>query len=244
MARHVLIYDDKCSFCVWYSKALVNTKLLKQADVCGFNNAPAHILALIDFEHADIEVPLYDSVSNKIYYGADAIIELATSKLNLVKKIAKLAPINYVLHQAYKLVSYNRKGLLATKPNAGAYQCMNAYSYNYKKFFIVLCYLLSVIVINTLHAVNFPRASSWIIMLSGFVVLASVITSNKNYLELAMQWQLQLMIMCTVLIPFSLLLPYSGLGALIFLVITSVLFTQQIKRRSNYLWWYWQQEKG
>jgi predicted DCC family thiol-disulfide oxidoreductase YuxK len=244
MARYVLIYDDKCSFCIWYSKALVNTKLLSHADVCGFTNAPANALSLIDFAKADIEVPLYDSLENKIYYGADAIVELATSKLSFLKKVAKLGPINYLLHQGYKLLSYNRKGLLAAKPTATGYQCMNAYSYNYKKFFIAICFLVSVIAINTLHAANFPRASSWLILLSGFVVLASVISSNKNFLELAMQWQLQLMIMCVILIPFSLLLPHTSLGALLFLIIISILFTQQIKRRSKYLWWYWRQEKG
>jgi predicted DCC family thiol-disulfide oxidoreductase YuxK len=243
MARYVLIYDDKCSFCIWYSKALVNSKLLSPADVCSFTNAPAKAMALIDFTKADIEVPLHDSVTNEIYYGADAIIKLATQKLSFLQKIATWSPINYVLHKAYKLISYNRKGLLATKPSATGYQCMNAYSYNYKKFFIVLCYLISVIIINGLHHINFPRLSSWIILISGFIVLAAVITSSKNYLELAMQWLLQLMIMCAVLMPFSLLLPHTSLGASIFLAITSILFAQQIKRRISYLWWYWQQDK-
>jgi predicted DCC family thiol-disulfide oxidoreductase YuxK len=243
MARYTLVYDDKCNFCVWYSQALVKARLLTKANVFGFDKAPAEILQHIDFEKADVEIPLHDAQSHKVVYGADAIIELASNNKNILHSILTWKPLNKLLHVLYKLISYNRKGIKVSLAQGGTYQCMNSYSYNYKKFFIVSCYILALVCLHIFYPSTYQRAVAGLVFVSGIFALGAVMTGNKNYLEFVMQWQLQLFIIAVLLIPFSLLLPKLGLAALIYLLVVSVLFFQQINQRVKYLWWYWRSEK-
>ncbi|MFM2387603.1 MAG: hypothetical protein RL660_2360 [Bacteroidota bacterium] len=240
-AGYILIYDDKCALCAWYSNVFVKLGLLNNTGRLGFAQAPEQLLAQIDLDRAGNEIPLYDTATKQVVYGIDALVTVLSQKQKWIKTFAQLKPVDYCLRKLYKLISYNRKGIVAHIPSTEGYECAPGYSYNYKKFFIVLCYLLSCILLIAVHDKTLHKVADWLYLLSGFISLFAILTTDKKYLEFAMQWQLQVLISLVLLIPFTLLLPHINLAAVLYFAIISVLILMQIRRRIKYLVKYFKQ---
>jgi hypothetical protein len=221
--------------CTWYCSAIVRGGLLPANASMGFANTSPEILARIDLERASREIPVYNTNTHEVNYGIDALLLIAGQKFKLIHTLGTKQPLYFVLQKLYALVSYNRRGMIAYMPKTNGISCAQPYSYNYKKFFIVLSYFLSFLCLTIVHGSTLSRISDWLYLLSGFVCLYAVITTSKKYLEFAMQWQLQCLIMVIMLIPFTLLLPRVSLAAVLYLGLVSILFIVQIRKRVKYL---------
>jgi hypothetical protein len=221
--------------CTWYGGAVVKTKLLPADASMGFDTAPSEVLQKIDFGKASSEIPVYNTITKEVKYGLDALLLILSQRHAWLVRIAQKQPFYFLLQKLYLLTSYNRRGIVAHTNTTKGVQCAEAYSYNYKKFFIVLCYFLSFLCLTTIHGDTLSSVADWLYLISGFVCLYAVITTSKLYLEFAMQWQLQCLIMIVLLIPFTLLLPYVSLGAVLYLGLMAILFIVQIRRRIRYL---------
>jgi predicted DCC family thiol-disulfide oxidoreductase YuxK len=235
MKNKIIIYDDACPLCQAYTDAFIKYGLLSKDGRKPFSEIDASLIAKLDLERACNEIPLIDTQTHEILYGIDAMVEVLNHTFPFVKPIAKIVPINWALRKLYKLISYNRKGIVAKIPSIGKFNCAPSYSYNFKKFFIALCFTIATIIIYAMFRKTFPKSTDGIIAVSGVLVLISIFLQNKKYLELIMQWQLQLMIMCILLIPGALLGQVNTLGALLVASITSILFIKQIYQRLIYL---------
>jgi Ca2+/Na+ antiporter len=235
MKNKIIIYDDACPLCQAYTDAFIKYGLLSKDGRKPFSEIDERIIAKLDLERACNEIPLIDTQTHEVLYGIDAMVEVLNHTFPFVKPIASIAPMNWFLRKLYKLISYNRKGIVAKIPAIGKFNCAPSYSFNYKKFFIALCFTVSTIIMYCMFRKTFTQATDFIIMLSGFFVLISIFIQNKNHLEISMQWQLQLMIMCVVLIPVALLGQATTLGALLLACLLAILFIKQIYQRIVYL---------
>jgi len=56
----ILLYDDYCPLCTWYSGLFVKYKLLKPENRVPFSKATIEILASIDIEKAKDEIPFFE----------------------------------------------------------------------------------------------------------------------------------------------------------------------------------------
>ncbi|MEQ1734436.1 MAG: DCC1-like thiol-disulfide oxidoreductase family protein [Bacteroidia bacterium] len=222
MKNKIIIYDDACPLCNWYTDLFLKYGLLTPQGRRAFSEIDGETLALLNTERACNEIPLIDTVTHEVFYGIDAMVEVLNDKFPIVKPIAHLKPINWFLRKLYKLISYNRKGIVAKVPSSIGFDCTPSYSYRYKKTFIAICFFVASMLIYFNVVTLFPTITALIIIVGLIVTILSIFTQDKNKLELYMQYQLQYMITSVLIIPVFFLLKYSLYGALLllFIVIT------------------------
>ncbi len=166
----ILIYDDKCPLCAAYTSAFVKCGILNKDSRKSFTTVDEYLLLQTDAERSKNEIPLIDTVTGKVYYGIDALLELLNTKLRGIKAIGSLQPVNWLLKKLYKFISYNRKVIVATKCGKGQYDCSPAFSYKWRVIFLLVFLCINTLALFPIHK---------------YVFANSVLTgSSINYLQL------------------------------------------------------------
>ena len=153
MKNKLLIYDDNCPLCSWYSAQFVKFGFLPKEGRNPFSTLEEKYLQLIDFGRGRNEIPLLDTTTNEIIYGIDALLEILGSKIPLIKTIGTIKPIYWFLHKLYKFVSYNRKVIVAVKCGSGAIDCAPDFNYFYWALFMLLFLLLNTVLLFPFHKI-------------------------------------------------------------------------------------------
>src|SRR4029078_2418358 len=107
--NQILLYDDYCPLCTWYSGLFVKYGFLKDENRLPFSKADEQILATIDIEKGKNEIPLFNASNKKTLYGIESLLEILGWKCSLIKTTGNLGPVKWFLKKLYKLVSFNRK---------------------------------------------------------------------------------------------------------------------------------------
>lgn len=183
-----LIYDNECPLCAAYTGVFVKTGLLEKEGRKNFNEVNASLLYKVDKERMHNEIPLIENETGKVWYGIDALLEVLGSKMPLIKKIGHLQPVKWFLQKLYKLVSYNRKVIVAVP--AKGYDCSPAFNSKYRVIFLLLGLILnSCIFTMSLSLANktiFPTSSEQQLQLAHYVLvtinisLAIILGKNKG----------------------------------------------------------------
>lgn len=151
--NQLLLYDDLCPLCVWYSGLFVKCQLLLPANRQPFSAASPKLLSLIDVERGRNEIPLIDTITGSTSYGLDALLTIIGSRFPRIKKIGTYGPIYWILRKLYKFISFNRKVVVAKKCSKGQFDCSPEFNIPYRIyliFFSLLCTLLS---LNAFHQI-------------------------------------------------------------------------------------------
>jgi hypothetical protein len=74
MKNKILVYDDNCPLCSWYSAQFVHFGLLPVDGREAFSTLDPSLLHLIDFDRGRNEILLVDIPSGKVVYGIDALL--------------------------------------------------------------------------------------------------------------------------------------------------------------------------
>src|SRR6266498_5340273 len=101
----ILLYDDYCPLCTWYSGLFVKYKLLNPESRVPFSRANIEILTSIDIEKAKDEIPLFDPKTQTTLYGIDALLEILGQKNAGIKSIGNFKPAKWFLKKLYKFIS-------------------------------------------------------------------------------------------------------------------------------------------
>ena len=72
----VLLYDDYCPLCSWYSGLFVKFGLLNAENRIPFSKADTEILTSIDIERGRDEIPFFDRETGTTLYGIDTCWKL------------------------------------------------------------------------------------------------------------------------------------------------------------------------
>ena len=80
MKNKILIYDDNCPLCSWYSGEFVRFGFLASEGRKAFSSLDTSLLSRIDFEKSRNEIPLLDTENGQVLYGIDALLEILDSK--------------------------------------------------------------------------------------------------------------------------------------------------------------------
>ena len=96
-SNQILLYDDYCPLCAWYSGLFVKYKLLAPENRQPFSTASEKLVSLIDFEKGRNEIPLIDSTSGTVLYGLDALLSILGAPYPIIEKIGKVKPIHWLL---------------------------------------------------------------------------------------------------------------------------------------------------
>ena len=81
MANKILIYDDNCPLCSWYTSLFVKYGLLNPDGRKPFSSLDDILARQIDLDKSRNEIPLIDTVSGKVFYGIDSLLEVLGEKM-------------------------------------------------------------------------------------------------------------------------------------------------------------------
>jgi predicted DCC family thiol-disulfide oxidoreductase YuxK len=147
----VMVYDDNCPLCNAYTSAFVKIGLLEANGRKAFSQATDSIMCKLDTHKSKNEIPLLDTTTNQTWYGLDAMLEVISVKFPLVKRVANIAPIKWFLLRLYKLISYNRKVIVAVPKTNSKYDCTPDFNAKYRFVFLLFVTLFTIVCIKPLH---------------------------------------------------------------------------------------------
>jgi predicted DCC family thiol-disulfide oxidoreductase YuxK len=151
----ILLYDDYCPLCTWYSGLFVKFGLLSPGNRVPFSKVAVEILTSIDIERGRDEIPFFDRNTGLTLYGIDALLEILGQKAAFVKSIGNFKPVKWVLQRLYKLISYNRKVIVARKCRTGRFDCSPTFNGFYRALFMTICLLFNSMMLWPLHTCLF-----------------------------------------------------------------------------------------
>ena len=173
-----LIYDSECPLCSCYTSIFVKTGVLENDGRKNFNEVGQALLAELDTARMRNEIPLIDSHTGEKWYGVDALLELVESRVPTCTKVGRLPAVNWFLKKLYKLVSLNRKVMVAIP--ARGYDCSPDFSLRYRILFLLIGLVfnswLFTLRVPMLSEYMFPSASSFNLQMVHFTLVSLNIT--------------------------------------------------------------------
>lgn len=159
MENKILIYDDNCPLCTWYSGLFVKYGFLNADGRKPFSTLDDELLSKIDFDKSRNEIPLLDTSTNKVLYGIDALLEILDQKIPLLKNTGNLAPLKWVLKKIYKLISFNRKVIVAKKCGPANIDCSPDTNFVYRFIFMLICLSFNTAMLYPFQTTLFSKLS-------------------------------------------------------------------------------------
>jgi predicted DCC family thiol-disulfide oxidoreductase YuxK len=178
MKNKILIYDDYCPLCSWYSGLFIKYGFLESNGRKPYSTLDDSLLAKIDSGKSRNEIPLLDTTSGKVLYGIDALLEILDTKIPCIKRTGNVPVIKWFLKKIYKLVSYNRKVIVVKQCGTGQIDCAPDMNYTYRSVWMSLGLLINTLLLFPLHEyllspLSFYHLSFWQLQ-SGHLALVAV----------------------------------------------------------------------
>lgn len=151
MKNKILVYDDNCPLCSWYSGLFVRYGLLTAEGRKSFSDLDPFIITRINIERGRNEIPLLDTDSGDVSYGIDALLNILGERFPFIKKIGSIQPVYWFLKRFYRFISYNRKVIVARRCNAGAFDCAPDINYFYRLLFMGIFLAFNTLMLFPLH---------------------------------------------------------------------------------------------
>lgn len=245
--RLLLVYDDNCPLCKWYSNQFVKYGFLEKEGRRPFSSIDDTLLRAIDYNRGVNEIPLINTATGEVLYGVDALLEILGGRFAWMKKTGKQKPVYWFVRKLYKFISYNRKVIVARKCSTGAIDCSPAMNYRYRFLFLFIFLLFNTIMLFPLHnnvLVKLPGYHLSILSLqtghSAFVMINCLLALSFpkpkaiEFLGQANMLALQTILALSPLLLLSLLSPpvivYTA-----WLALTAVFIFKEYLRRMDYL---------
>jgi hypothetical protein len=224
----------------------VKCRLLPAEGRKAFSSLEPSLLNKIDFQKGKNEIPLLDPVSGKIWYGVDSLLEILGQQLPLIKQTGNIKPVKWLLKRLYKLVSCNRKVIVAKKCGPGSIDCAPDINYFYRLLFIVVCLVFNTLMLFPVHEKVFVKLSYYSLTGTelqaahfGLVFINCLLTLNFKK-EKAAEYlgQVNMLALITILLLTPLLaitsLPENEWIISVYLIITAAVVFKEYLRRMEY----------
>jgi hypothetical protein len=246
MNSKILVYDDNCPLCTWYSGIFVRSGLLQEEGRKPFSSLETSLLNRIDLNKGRNEIPLLDTDSGEVLYGIDALLEILGQKFPFVKKLGNIRPLKWGLKKIYKLVSFNRKVIVAKKCSIGAIDCAPDLDYFYRLVFMTVCLIFNTLLLFPLHTVVLRKLPWYDLSLGelqaahfGLVFINCLLTlsfKKEKAIEYLGQVNMLALIANLLLIPsFTFVtLPGNEWVTSVYLILTAIIIFKEYLRRMDY----------
>lgn len=164
----IIIYDDYCPMCELYTSAFIKTGFLSNNGRQAFSTLDPSILERIDLEKSKHEIPYLNTQTGQVWYGIDALLEILGAKIPLIKTFGKLKPVHYFLQKLYKLISYNRKVIVAKKANNDCFDCSPDFNTFYRSLYLMLALTINSLLLIPLYHFVFTKMPIFQLNISQF----------------------------------------------------------------------------
>lgn len=144
----VIIYDDTCPLCNWYTAQFISAGLLARDGRQSFTDLSSSKLGLqLDAERSRHEIPLVDRNGGEVLYGLDSLLYILGSRFPLLEKIARWSPMHAFLKRFYGFVSYNRRIIVPSKQEqVPDFDCSPRFHLGYRTAFLTFCILTACLI--------------------------------------------------------------------------------------------------
>ena len=244
----ILIYDDYCPLCSWYSNLFVKTGLLSSKGRVPFSKADNEILSMINIDNARNQIPLIDRGNNKVYYGIDAILEVLNQKIPFIRSIGNISFVRWFLLKFYKFISYNRKVIVAKKCGNGSFDCAPDFNIQYRLMFMTTFLLFNTLMLWPIHKIvlssfSFYHLDFTTLQLAHFafvltnISLAASFRSKKSleYLGQVNMLALIAVLLLSPLIILNLIFPIAEWAMMFYLGMVTMFIIKEYVRRMEYV---------
>lgn len=244
MKTKILVYDDNCPLCTWYSSLFTRYGFLHPDGRVAFSTLDQEHLKLIDVDKSRNEIPLLDTATGQVVYGIDALLEILGQRFTVIKTIGHTKLVNRVLKKLYKLISFNRKVIVAKKCGPGAIDCVPDMNYFYRILFMLLFLIFNTVMLYPLHNSILSRISFFTVSINellaahfflfGINCLLSLNLKKPTSIEYLGQANMLALIGILLLLPIHLVSQFldPGENLLLFYLaaVTIVIFREYIRR--------------
>ncbi len=146
LPQKVIIYDDTCPMCKWYTEKFASIGVLEKENRVGFSEVDAEILEKIDVDRSRHEIPLYDTETKTVIYGPEALYLLLGSKWPFFKPLFSLRFFRTFIYYLYQIVTYNRRIIAGSPSQAKGFDCAPDFNLTYRWVYLILGGLVSVLI--------------------------------------------------------------------------------------------------
>lgn len=247
MKNKLLIYDDNCPLCSWYSAQFVKFGFLPKEGRRPFSTIDTTYLNAIDFNRGRNEIPLIDTESKKVVYGIDSLLEILGAKIPVIKITGNSKPIHWLLHHLYKFISYNRKVIVAVKCGPGSIDCSPDFNYFYRGLFMSFFLMVNTLLLFSFHKYILSPLPFYHLSLlqlqAGHVALVlmncllALSFPKQQAFEYPGQVNLLALVTTLLLIPLTIINKAAGtnqLSTIIYLVLVTIIVFKEYFRRMEY----------
>lgn len=207
MKNKILVYDDNCPLCTWYSGLFVKYGFLEEEGRKPFSTLDDSLITKIDFDKSRNEIPLLDTSTNKVLYGIDALLEILDQKIPGIKTTGSLSPMKWFLKKLYKFISYNRKVIVAKKCGHGNIDCSPDYNYLYRSIFMAVCLVFNTFMLYPIYYNIFSKLPYY----------------HLSFFQLQLAHSIFVTINCTLAFSFSKAKGYEYIGQINMLALSAIL---------------------
>ncbi|MEL6970938.1 MAG: DCC1-like thiol-disulfide oxidoreductase family protein [Bacteroidota bacterium] len=187
--QKIILYDDNCPLCCWYTGAFVKTGLLTQEGRQAFGEINTDQIAnQLDLERSKDEIPLLDAQGGATLYGIDSLLYILGQRWPWMVKVARWAPIDWFLRSLYKFISYNRRVIVASQTPEGSFDCSPQFNLFYRYLYLIFAGLVGTLGVGRFLGTGALIAYPLLIAL-GLLLLISIpamrlpdIATSINYL--------------------------------------------------------------
>jgi hypothetical protein len=155
---HVIIYDSCCPMCSWYTGIFIKSGLLPEEGRQTFSGVRPDILNLIDPNKSRHEIPLVNLQAGTVQYGVDAIMEIVGSRYPTIIRICKFPLLNWIIRKMYKLISYNRRVIVAAEKKPVGFDSTPDFHVKYRFCFLLIGFIINTIILYPLQLTVFDHS--------------------------------------------------------------------------------------
>jgi hypothetical protein len=212
-----------------------------------FSGAELPLLTAIDIEKGKDEIPLYDPATGQTLYGIDALLDILGTRVPFIERSGNIKPVKWLLRKIYKLISYNRKVIVARKCGPGTFDCSPMFSYRYRILFLAIFLLFNSLMLFPLHDMVFSGLSFYHLnsgqLQWGHIAFVSInclmaaFLNKKTALEYLGQVNMLALVsilFLTALMLVALLIPIPQFVIIIYLGLLTLFIIKEYFRRMKY----------
>jgi predicted DCC family thiol-disulfide oxidoreductase YuxK len=234
-----LIYDDNCPLCKAYTSAFVRTGFLQEENRVAFSDLKGGEF-LIDWKKARHEIPLVDRDTREVVYGVDALATILQQQWGFVAFFMKIKPVYWFFKKLYKLISYNRRLIVADTQNTSCgIDCRPDFNLKYRVLLILFLLAISSIAAwgaGLLYQLPYAGIILFFLLLIPFFSFAN---SRKRLLDIATHYSISLLIAAFLLLLTALLKNFFSNGNSLVsatgIAVTIGITIKQINKRKRFI---------
>ena len=169
--QKVIIYDDTCPMCRWYTRKFVQVGLLEEENRHSFSRyTEKELSGLVDMEKSRDEIPLIDLTGGATLYGVDSLVYILSQRFPVLDKLMRFPFMKGMVKRMYKFISYNRRVIAGGLRDKGSIDCSPNFNLTYRLWYLFIALSLSgVILVNYMY--TFLPASAAVIALVAVAML-------------------------------------------------------------------------